>query len=392
MLVKELIISALRSLRSHPKRSFLTMIGIIIGIASVITIMSLGNGVKQDTLKQFHATKTGKQTAIINYYSDGTSSANGFDQSDLSLLKSDNKLKIDSIKIMAKDNSFGMPSSVQAQLNDRNHLVELKPVKKTTKTMIAGQRITTNDNVMENNVANISRGLAKKIFHGSQNVLGRNIAINGQSYQIIGVYVDHSENPSNVLVPQRAYYRFQSTTSGNEIKLTFLSGAKVKHLGKHAQRLLNKNGSHAAYGSYEYEDSDALNEVGHMIDTLTYFVSAIAAISLFIAGIGVMNMMYISVSERTQEIGIRLAVGATQRAIMAQFLIEAIILTVIGGVIGFGLGVGIAAIISAFIPYKAVVSLSSVILALGVSTTVGLVFGILPAKQAANKNLIDILR
>lgn len=102
--------------------------------------------------------------------------------------------------------------------------------------------------------------------------------------------------------------------------------------------------------------------------------------------------MYISVSERTQEIGIRLAVGATQRAIMAQFLIEAIILTVIGGVIGFGLGVGIAAIISAFIPYKAVVSLSSVILALGVSTTVGLVFGILPAKQAANKNLIDILR
>jgi ABC-type antimicrobial peptide transport system, permease component len=200
--------------------------------------------------------------------------------------------------------------------------------------MIAGQRITTNDNVMENNVANISRGLAKKIFHGSQNALGRNIAINGQSYQIIGVYVDHSENPSNVLVPQRAYYRFQSTTSGNEIKLTFLSGAKVKHLGKHAQRLLNKNGSHAAYGSYEYEDSDALNEVGHMIDTLTYFVSAIAAISLFIAGIGVMNMMYISVSERTQEIGIRLAVGATQRAIMAQFLIEAIILTVIGGVIG----------------------------------------------------------
>jgi ABC-type antimicrobial peptide transport system, permease component len=130
MLVKELIISALRSLRSHPKRSFLTMIGIIIGIASVITIMSLGNGVKQDTLKQFHATKTGKQTAIINYYSDGTSSANGFDQSDLSLLKSDNKLKIDSIKIMAKDNSFGMPSSVQAQLNDRNHLVELKPVKR----------------------------------------------------------------------------------------------------------------------------------------------------------------------------------------------------------------------------------------------------------------------
>lgn len=129
-----------------------------------------------------------------------------------------------------------------------------------------------------------------------------------------------------------------------------------------------------------------------MIDTLTYFVSAIAAISLFIAGIGVMNMMYISVSERTQEIGIRLAVGATQRAIMAQFLIEAIILTVIGGVIGFGLGVGIAAIISVFIPYKAVVSLSSVILALGVSTTVGLVFGILPAKQAANKNLIDILQ
>ena len=124
---------------------------------------------------------------------------------------------------------------------------------------------------------------------------------------------------------------------------------------------------------------------------MTYFVSAIAAISLFIAGIGMMNMMYISVSERTQEIGIRLAVGARPSDILIQFLLEAVMLTVTGELLGFALGWLIGNGISPFLPQK-MPWLRCFLLAFGVSSAVGVVFGILPARQAADKNLIDILR
>ncbi|MFL4443339.1 ABC transporter permease [Heyndrickxia coagulans] len=135
-----------------------------------------------------------------------------------------------------------------------------------------------------------------------------------------------------------------------------------------------------------------LNGIGSVINSLTYFISAIAGISLFIAGIGVMNMMYISVSERTREIGIRLAIGATPKHILFQFLLEAVLLTGIGGLIGFGIGGGLAWLISLFLPFRAVIGVGSFLLAFCVSTFVGILFGILPAKNAANKNLIDILR
>ena len=130
------------------------------------------------------------------------------------------------------------------------------------------------------------------------------------------------------------------------------------------------------------------------MDVLTYFISAIAGISLFIAGIGVMNMMYISVSERTQEIGIRLAVGATQKNILWQFLLESIMLTVGGGITGFMIGWMLSSLISLLIPYHihAIVTFGNFLLAFGVSTAVGIIFGMLPATQAAKRNLIDILR
>lgn len=152
-------------------------------------------------------------------------------------------------------------------------------------------------------------------------------------------------------------------------------------------------------GTYTYYDMEKeLKAFSSQINMITGFISLIAAISLFIAGIGVMNMMYISVSERTQEIGIRLAVGATPTNIMLQFLIEAMVLTVTGGLIGFVLGAGLSHLLAPLlslgggIKIKAHVTLNAFLLAFGVSSAVGLIFGILPARQAANKNLIDILR
>ena len=133
--------------------------------------------------------------------------------------------------------------------------------------------------------------------------------------------------------------------------------------------------------------------IGKVLDTITYFVAAVAGISLFIAGIGVMNVMYISVTERTEEIAIRRAFGAGSRDIEIQFLVESVVLCLIGGIIGLILGIIIATLIDAVTPemVKSSVSLGSVILA-GVSTLIGIVFGWIPARAASKKELIDIIK
>lgn len=137
-----------------------------------------------------------------------------------------------------------------------------------------------------------------------------------------------------------------------------------------------------------------MKSVGNILDTITYFVAAVAGISLFIAGIGVMNVMYISVTERTEEIAIRRAFGATGKNIEVQFLVESVILCLIGGIIGLILGIGLATLIDFVTPdmIKSSVSLGSVLLAVSVSTLIGIIFGWVPARAAAKKELIDIIK
>lgn len=216
-------------------------------------------------------------------------------------------------------------------------------------------------------------------------------------YTIVGIINNNAVKGEfynyDVVVPRHVFENSNATVNANTLKLTFVSGTNISKATTDIKDQLNKIGSQHASGSYEFFDTAAmLKGITAVIKGITYFIVAVASISLFIAGIGVMNMMYIAVSERTQEIGIRMAVGASQKQILWQFLIEAVMLTLSGGMIGYLAGFGVAMGISAFLPFKASVSLSTFLLAFGTSTVVGLVFGILPAKTASNKNLIDILR
>ncbi|MDU0465512.1 ABC transporter permease, partial [Staphylococcus chromogenes] len=158
---------------------------------------------------------------------------------------------------------------------------------------------------------------------------------------------------------------------------------------------LNKSGSAVGSGTYQYTDMEALmKNINKVFDAITYFVAAVAGISLFIAGIGVMNVMYISVAERTEEIAIRRAFGAKGRDIELQFLIESVILCLIGGIIGLVIGIAIAALVDALTPdyIKSSVTLGSVLLAVGVSSLIGIVFGWIPSRAASKKELIDIIK
>lgn len=156
---------------------------------------------------------------------------------------------------------------------------------------------------------------------------------------------------------------------------------------------LNVNGESRLQGEYQsYDPSAEIKQLGSMLDQMTLFIGAVAAISLFIAGVGVMNMMYISVSERTKEIGIRRALGANAKSIKQQFLFEGIVLTLSGGVIGYVLGILIAFAASFALPFSVRPDLMTVFISIGTSTLIGICFSYLPASAAAKKELIDILK
>ncbi|BDZ29636.1 ABC transporter permease [Lactiplantibacillus sp. WILCCON 0030] len=388
--------TALRSLKSHPKRSFLTILGIVIGVAAVIAIISLGNGLKSATLRNLQTTHSGQQTAEISYTSnDYENKDNGFDNGDITLLLNTSSLHLNKVKLINED-GVKTPASMNVDLNGKEVEKAVKFVKKSNLILLAGRQITISDNNLRNNVVLINEKTSNLYFINSKTALHNNIDVEGTSYRIIGVFknIDSiDETSTDMVIPRASFNENKKTTGSNKIKIIFDNGINVNRTSKKASNLLNKKGSHKYVGSYTYTNLGAILEgIGSVIKGLTYFISAIAGISLFIAGIGVMNMMYISVSERTQEIGIRLAIGATRQNIMEQFLLEAIILTSLGGVLGLVIGGTVAYSISLFLPFRAVITLGSVVLAVGVSTIVGLIFGLLPAKQASNQNLIDVLR
>lgn len=397
MRIYELFVSALRSLWANKRRSILTMLGIIIGIAAVITILSLGDGVRIETLKSLQADSSGQQSSEINfskaYNPESSNEISGFNDNDIKMVQNNSKV----VKAKIQSGYKGIISG-PGKINGKNVMgIIYLTTKPNHEYLIAGRGISKNDLLNNNPVALISKSIAKKGYVSPKNAINAGIELNGVNYTIAGVIEDEAELKEyqnyDVVVPKKFYMNNGADIPHDSMKLTFVKGADVSKETRAIVQDLNKKGSQHGNGSYDFMDmGDILKGASDTIKAVTYFVVAIASISLFIAGIGVMNMMYISVSERTQEIGIRMAVGATQHQILWQFLIEAIILTLTGGMIGYLSGIGLAKIISSFLPFKAIVTFSTFLLAFGTSTIIGLIFGILPAKTASNKNLIEILR
>lgn len=397
MRIYELFVSALRSLWANKRRSILTMLGIIIGIAAVITILSLGDGVRIETLKSLQADSSGQQSSEINfskaYNPESSNEISGFNDNDIKMVQNNSKV----VKAKIQSGYKGIISG-PGKINGKNVMgIIYLTTKPNHEYLFAGRGISKNDLLNNNPVALISKSIAKKGYVSPKNAINAGIELNGVSYTIAGVIEDEAELKEyqnyDVVVPKKFYMNNGADIPHDSMKLTFVKGADVSKETRAIVQDLNKKGSQHGNGSYDFMDmGDILKGASDTIKAVTYFVVAIASISLFIAGIGVMNMMYISVSERTQEIGIRMAVGATQHQILWQFLIEAIILTLTGGMIGYLSGIGLAKIISSFLPFKAIVTFSTFLLAFGTSTIIGLIFGILPAKTASNKNLIEILR
>lgn len=400
--------SAFKAINNNRKRSILTMIGIIIGVSAVIAILAIGRSYERQTIESLTKSDNGKIQAqiLFNPNDDSFYETNrpAFQSSDLELVR-----QVSGVESAEFEKQESNSISFSALVQNKNQSIEAKLVQQTKSDILVGRNLSKADNLNRSRVAVVSEDLAKDLYGTPENALNRGVLISGQNYAIVGVYsgTEMSDEEAQmasmfgemssyqVQIPKKAYeyYLIKGDDASYSILVTMKKGTRPDEVTNKVLDKLKKSGSMRQQGSYRSFDTAILSKgIGKVLSTITYFITAVAGISLFIAGVGVMNMMYISVSERTKEIGIRRALGATQRSIMIQFLIEGVLLTFTGGVIGYFIGMILAYGIGSLMKIHVTVDLFTIVVAVGVSTLIGLIFSVMPAREAAKKDLIDILR
>ena len=391
--------SAWQAIKNNRKRSILTMIGIIIGISSVITILAIGRGFEKDTIKNLTKSDSKNVEIQLNFTPNDTSlydtNTDFFQDADLSIIGNvEGVKKVDYSKI--DEEQIYKDLIIKGKKTNK----QIKLIGSEGEKVSIVRNLTSQDSELSNKVAAIDSVTAKELFDTSEQALGKGIEIEQELFRIVGVFPGEEQDNLfslsniNIEIPKATYhYYFKSEKDTSSLTLTLEEGVEPDKVTSKVINQLKEKGSLKHLGEYEVLDTAMLTKgIGQILSTITYFITAVAGISLFIAGVGVMNMMYISVSERTKEIGIRRALGATRKSIMLQFLLEGLILTLSGGLIGYLLGMALAYSVGSLIKVNVSLDLFTILLAVGVSSVIGLVFSVMPASEAAKKDLIDILR
>ena len=411
MRLTEILKSSFATLRLNIRRTFLTMIGIIIGIAAVITIMSLGNGFQKQTLDELAQDEQGRASQAFYYnptnFEIDYDKLEPFAASDLAAIE-----MIPGVDEVRKaDDMLQHSTYMSVSFRNVNTSYEISLVDQSNYEMLIGRNLSIADSQYRQKFAIIDLIAASELFGSIDNALHKVIELDYTEYTIVGVYDSMSsfaQDGNSLLggmggmynmmtqleIPQGTFQHFNPQTFYNwEITVFFEADANMKAISQQISEYLTASGSAKDDGTYTYYDSsEMMEQIGSTLNMITLFISAVASISLFIAGVGVMNMMYISVSERTKEIGIRRSLGATRRSIQWQFLLEGIAITTLGGLIGYFTGIGIAFGASRFLPFSAIVDFETALVSVSVSILTGLVFSVFPARAAAQKNVVEILR
>lgn len=396
-----LLNTAFKDIIKNKKRSLLTMLGIIIGIAAVITIIAIGRGF-QDYVVDSLIGGEGKELSVAFYFQpENPSNSVG---SNTSVFTEKNIRDIsqitDVVKVESDPEQFQNDLlNVSIQKNDgKMESAFAKPVEETESKIVKGRAITKLDGDTNQKVAVITQKLADEMFE-NEDPINKTVLVKNDYYVIVGIKENNAATNlfvmgNDVDLPKETLKSRQpkNNNSISMINVILKNGTKVQDKAKEIQEYLEKNGPMKAAGSYSFVDiAKQIEGISSVLGSVTIFISLIAAISLLIAGIGMMNMMYISVAERIKEIGIRRAIGAKKKEILHQFMLEGIIVTVIGGIIGYIIGMVAAFIASQFLPFPIKLELMPVLISLGISLGIGIVFTYSPANTAANKNVIDII-
>ena len=412
MTTKDLFEETTSALLANKVRTGLTILGIVIGIASVIAMVAIGNGSTESIQSSIQSIGSnlivispGAQKTPGSTVSTGRGTANTLTMNDVTALEN----QMTSAAAIAPDVTK-REQVVAGGLNTNTSIVgtvpaylQVRDVAIDSGSFFTDQQVTDLARVVVLGPTAMDDlfGTTENPTPDSSSIIGQTIRINGDIFTVIGVTVAKGGSSitsadDNIYVPISVAQQF---FSGNQYVSEISIEAQTSNLVTEAQNeatsilLAQHNITDPTKADFStLNQSDILSTASSVTTTLTYLLAAIAGISLLVGGIGIMNMMLTTVTERTKEIGLRKAIGAKKKDIRLQFLVESVILTSVGGIIGIGLGILIAWLVSLTGAVKADVTLTPVLLSFGVSAFIGIVFGYYPASRASELNPIEALR
>jgi putative ABC transport system permease protein len=396
----EIMRVALQSIRANVFRAALTMLGVIIGVAAVITMVALGSGAQRAIDQQLQA--LGANLLTINsgmWFMRGVS-------------RQQNTLKIADADLLGREAvhlSAVVPEmSMRDQVKSGNRNLNVTITGTTPNyadvqgfKVAAGRMFTASDDAARRRLAVVGAEIPGMLDTDAQAMLGRTLLIRAVPFEVIGVFeakgaVGMSNPDDDVWVPlQTARYRLTGEDVLQSISVEVSPDSTIEQAMVDIERVLRR-----AHGILPGRDNDFaifdrktfFNARAQATEVFSFLLAGIAGVSLIVGGIGIMNIMLVTVTERTREIGIRKACGATRGTIMLQFLVESVTLCVLGGVLGILLGSALSMLLAKFAGWQTYVTAGSVMLSFGFAASVGLIFGLMPARRASRLDPIDALR
>ncbi|WP_437520466.1 ABC transporter permease [Sorangium sp. So ce726] len=398
MLIKETAKSAWRSLASNRMRTLLTMLGMIIGTAAVVAVLGIGEGARSSvegrirslganllTVRPGSASASGVRSGTVKTLTEGDAEA----------LK-----KLDGVAAVAPERSGNAQLRYMAS-NLSAAVTGITPAYLDVRSLsvASGVSFSDLDEQQRARVVVLGANVAKQLYPGAS-PLGTRLQINGNAFRVVGVLTEKGSGMGSpddgVFVPMSTH---RSVLFGQDhlstISLQLKSEDRSEAVIAQLNQLLRLRHRLRADQASDFEvrsQAEMLATMGQITGTFTTLLGSVAAVSLIVGGIGIMNIMLVSVRERTREIGVRMAVGARRGDILRQFLVEAVVVSLAGGVAGVGLGYGAAVLLSRFGQWATIVPTYAVGLALGVSILIGITFGVGPARRASRLDPVEALR